>query len=187
MANISDVVTVPRLARFLTQVRTLIANGITAAQFALKAIEAQPDMIYDATSDDGVNYTANIPGITQLYAGLKITVRLSRTTASTAPKLNVNGLGAKNIRQPLSTNNVSATTAGTETWLNKSVPVELTYNGSLWKTDFVRPSATYLYGKVPITSGGTGADNAADALENLGAASVEYVDQKIAELRALIQ
>ena len=187
MANLSDVVTVRRLSRFLDKVKDLIAGGITAAQFALKAIEAQPNMIYDATSDDGVNYTATIPGITQLYAGLKITVRLSRNSASTAPKLNINGLGAKYIRQPLSTNNVSTAVAGTASWLYATVPVELYYNGSMWTTRYARPSATYLYGKVPVTSGGTGADNAADARTNLGAASVEYVDEKIAELRALIE
>lgn len=190
MPNLDDVVTVRRLGRFWDKVVEYIAahaGGITNALFAQKSIEAQPDMIFDATSDDGVNYTATIPGITELYAGLKITVRLSKTTTSTSPKLDVNGLGAKNVRQSLSTNNFSTTTAGAASWLNAACPVTLTYNGTLWKTDFVRPSATYLYGKVPVASGGTGADNAADALTNLGAASKEYVDQQIAELRALIQ
>lgn len=187
MPNLDEVVTVPRLSRFLDHVKTLISSGLTAAQFALKAIQAQPDMIYDAISEDGVNYTATIPGVTELYAGLRIRVRLSKTSTSTSPKLNVNGLGAKNVRQALSTNNFSSTTAGTASWLNAACPVTLEYNGTLWKTDFVRPSATYLYGKVPVANGGTGADNAADALTNLGAASVEYVDEKIAELRALIE
>ena len=190
MPNVDQVVTVPMLNRFLTKVKELIANSaasITNAVFAKKSIEAQPDMIYEATSTDGVNYTATIPGITELYAGLRITVRLSKTTTSTSTKLNVNGLGAKNVRQALSTNNFSTTTAGAASWLNAACPVTLTYNGTLWKTDFVRPSATYLYGKVPVASGGTGADNAADALTNLGAASKEYVDEKIAELRALIE
>ena len=190
MPNVEDVVTVPMLDRFLTKVKELIANSaasITNAVFAKKSIEAQPDMIYEATSTDGVNYTATIPGITELYAGLRITVQLSKTTTSTSPKLNVNGLGAKNVRQSLSTNNFSTTTAGAASWLNAACPVTLTYNGTLWKTDFVRPSATYLYGKVPVASGGTGADNAADALTNLGAASVAYVDEKIAELRSLIE
>lgn len=187
MANISDVVTVPRLARFLTQVKTLIANGITAAQFALKSIEARPDMIYAASSTDGVAYTVNVPGVTALYAGLRITIQINKTSTSTSPTLNVNGLGAKAIRQPLTTNSFSSTTASSASWLNKASPITLEYNGSLWRTDFFRPSATTLYGKTAIANGGTGADNAADALTNLGAASVEYVDQQIAELRALIQ
>lgn len=190
MPNVDQVVTVPRLARFLEKVKELInssAGGITNALFAQKSIEAQPDMIFTAESTDGVNYTATIPGITELYAGLKITVKLSMTTTSTSPKLNVNGLGAKNVRQALSTNNFSTTTAGSASWLNAACPVTLVYNGTLWKTDFARPSATYLYGKVPVANGGTGADNAADALTNLGAASVAYVDEKIAELRSLIE
>ena len=143
--------------------------NIANAVFARKTIEAQPDMIYEATSTDGVNYTATIPGITELYAGLRITVRLSKTTTSPSTTLNVNGLGVKNVRQSLSTNNFSTTTAGADSWLNAACPVTLTYNGTLWKTDFVRPSATYLYGKVPVANGGTGADTAEEALSNLGA------------------
>lgn len=184
MANISDVVTIPRLSRFLDKVKDLIAAGMTAAQFALKSIEAQPDMIYAASSDDGVAYTVNVPGVTALYAGLKITVQLNKTTTSTQPTLNLNGLGAKPIRQPLTTNSFSSTTATTASWLNKASPVTMTYNGTLWRVDFNRPSATTLYGKVAIANGGTGADNAADALTNLGAASKSYVDEQIAALRA---
>lgn len=186
MANISDVVTVPLLGRFLGHVRDLIAGGITAAQFALKSIEAQPDMIYAAQSSDGVAYTATIPGVTSLYAGLKITVQLNKTSASTAPTLNVNGLGAKGIRQPLTTNSFATTTGATTTWLNKNCPITLTYTGAQWKTDFVRSSAAYMYGTVPIESGGTDATTAEAARTNLGVPSVEYVDAKIAELQAQI-
>lgn len=184
MANISDVVTVPLLARFLEGVRGLIAAGMTAAQFAQKSIEAQPDLIYAASSTDGVAYTVNVPGVTALYPGLKITVLLNKTSTSTSPTLNLNGLGAKAIRQPLTTNSFSSTTPSSASWLNKEAPITLTYNGSLWRTDFFRPSATTLYGKVAIANGGTGADNAAAALANLGGASKDYVDQQIAALRA---
>lgn len=186
MANLPDVVTVRRLARFLDKVKDLIAAGITNAQFALKSIEAQPDMIYAASSADGVAYTATIPGVTSLYAGLKITVMLDKTSTSTSPTLNINGLGAKAIRQPLTTNSFASTTANSASWLNKAAPITLIYNGSLWRTDFFRPSATTLYGTTAIANGGTGADNAADALTNLGAASVAYVDEKIAQLQEQI-
>lgn len=186
MENLSDVVTIPKLGLFLNHVKDLIAAGMTAAQFARKSIEAQPDMIYAASSADGVAYTATIPGVTSLYAGLKITVLLDKTSTSTSPTLNINGLGAKAIRQPLSTNSFSSTTASSASWLNKAAPITLIYNGTLWRTDFTRPSATALYGKTAIANGGTGADNAADALTNLGAASVSYVDEKIAALQAQI-
>lgn len=186
MANLNDVVTVPKLGRFLNHVKELIAAGLTSAQFALKFIEAQPDMIYAASSADGVAYTATIPGVKSLYAGLKITVLLDKTSTSVSPTLNLNGLGAKAIRQPLSTNSFSSTTASSASWLNKAAPITLIYNGTLWRTDFTRPSATALYGKIAIANGGTGADNATDALANLGAASMAYVDDKIAQLQTQI-
>lgn len=184
-------ITLANLSRFLGKVKDYVdskagISGATGAEFAQKSIEAQPDMIYTATSTDGVTYTATIPGITQLYAGLKIYVKFSRASASTGPKLNLNGLGEKGIRQPLSTNGNAITTGATNTWLNATCPVVLTYTGSLWKTDFVRPSATYLYGSVPVANGGTGADTAEEALENLGAASLTYVQSEIARLEALI-
>lgn len=177
MANIFDVVTIPLLGRFLAKFKE---------DHAKMLIETQPDTIYDATSSDGVNYTATVPGVTSLYAGLKITVKLSRTSASTTPKLNVNGLGEKGIRQPLSNNSFATTVGASNTWLNAACPITLTYTGTLWKADFNRPSAASLYGTMEIDKGGTGADNAADALANLGAASTAYVDAKIAELQEQI-
>lgn len=170
-------ITTARLGRFLTKLKENLAKIL---------IETQPDTIYDATSSDGVTYTATVPGVTSLYAGLKITVKLSRTTSSTTPKLNVNGLGEKGIRQPLSNNSFATTVGASTTWLNAACPITLTYTGTLWKADFNRPSAASLYGTMEIDKGGTGADNAADALTNLGAASTAYVDAKIAELQAQI-
>lgn len=190
----SKLITLSALSRFLAKVKAYVdekagagLSGATGSEFAQKTIESQQDMIYNATSTDGVAYTATIPGVTALYAGLKITVKLDKTSASTMPTLNVNGLGAKGIRQPLTANSFSTTTAASNTWLNKACPITLTYTGSQWKTDFVRPSAAYLYGSVPVSAGGTGGTTADEALTNLGAASVSYVDQKIAELRALIE
>lgn len=167
-----------RLGRFLEKLK---------ANFAKQAMESQQDMIYEATSSDGVNYSVTVPAVTALYAGLKIAVKFSRNSASTAPKLNVNNLGAKMIRQPLTVNNVATAPGSLVTWLSASCPVVLTYTGSMWKVDFQRTDATNLYGTVPIANGGTGATTADAALTNLGAASVAYVDEKIAELRALIE
>jgi len=168
------------LSRFFDKVKDYVASkvGYIGA--------SKPEMIYTATSTDGVTYTATIPGITELYAGLKIYVKFSRASASTGPKLNLNNLGEKGIRQPLSTNGNSFATGPTNTWLNASCPMVLTYTGTIWKTDFVRPSATYLYGKVPVTSGGTGADNADEALTNLGAVSRAEFESEIARLEGLI-
>lgn len=173
-------ITLENLSRFLGKVKDYVdaKSGYTGV--------SQPDKIYTATSDDGVNYTVTVPGVTALYAGLKIYVKFARSSSSTGPKLNVNGLGAKGIRQPLSSNGNATTTGAMNTWLNSTCPVVLTYTGSLWKTDFVRPSAAYLYGAVGIENGGTGADNAEEALTNLGAVSRTEFEAAIAELRSLI-
>ena len=179
----------PGLAHFLEKVRELIADGlsnITGSAFAKKTIESQVDAIYTATSDDGVAYTVNVPGVTSLYAGLRIHVKFGRTSASTTPTLNVNGLGAKGVRQPLSMNNAAVTSGALPTWLSSACPVVLIYNGSQWKTEVVRPSASNIYGQVPIANGGTGATTAEAALANLGGASLEFVQSEIARLEGLI-
>lgn len=161
-------------------------NGLNRFLFRVKQLIHGDGMIYTATSDDGVAYTVTVPGVTSLFAGLRITVQLSRTTASTAPTLNVNGLGAKGIRQPLTTNNIATATGVLNTWISSACPVVLTYTGSQWKTDYPRTSAAHLYGEVGIEKGGTGATNAEDALANLGGASLTYVQDEIARLEELI-
>ena len=74
--------------------------------------------------------------------------------------------------------------------MTKYCPVILTYNGTVWKTDFVRPSESGLcglYGTVPLESGGTGATTEEGALTNLWAASKTYFDEKIALLEARVE
>lgn len=160
-----------KLGRFLANIKT---------GFAKIAMERQPDMIYTAESSDGINYTVTVPGVTSLYSGLRIYVKFGMASASVSPKLNLNSLGAKIIRQPLSMNNTATAPGSSTGWLATSCPVVLTYNGSMWKVDFFRPSANDLYGSVPVSSGGTGATTAEAARTNLGAASA-------ADLAALIE
>lgn len=170
------IINTERLGRFL--------NNLKDA-FAELFMESQPDMIYTAESSDGVNYTVTVPGVTSLYSGLRIMVKFSRNSASTAPKLNVNNLGAKNIRQALSTNNSATAPGGSNNWLTTSCPVELTYTGSMWKTDFVRPSASNMYGTVPVNCGGTGATTAEAARTALGVVSTTDFDALVARVEAL--
>lgn len=165
-----------KLGRFFTNLKT---------NFAEIFMEKQPEMIYTAESSDGVNYTVTVPGVTSLYSGLRIMVKFGKNSASTAPKLNVNNLGAKNIRQALSTNNSATAPGGSNTWLTTACPVELTYTGSMWKTDFVRPSASNMYGTVPINCGGTGATTAEAARTALGAVSQDDFDALVARVAAL--
>lgn len=165
-----------KLGRFFTNLKT---------NFAEIFMEKQPDMIYTAESSDGVNYTVTVPGVTSLYAGLRIMVKFGVNSASTTPKLNVNNLGAKNVRQALSTNNSATAPGGTNNWLTTACPVELTYTGSMWKTDFIRPSASNMYGTVPINCGGTGATTAEEARTALGAVSQADFDALVARVAAL--
>lgn len=177
------------LARFLAKIKDLLTakadrdlSNIEASDFSSKLLETKAETIYTAESSDGIAYTVTIPGVTQLYAGLEITIKPGRISASTSPTLNVNELGAKGIRQPLSINNVATAPAVIATWLSPNCPIRLTYSGTQWKTEFGRPSGSNIYGSVPIASGGTGATTAEGALTNLGAASVTYVDEQIASL-----
>lgn len=121
------------------------------------------------TTGNGAAYVATVPGITELKTGVSFIMIPHATSEKTEPTLNVNGLGAKAIRQPLTTNTGATTTAAVGTWLTAGKPVRVRYEGKLWEIDIPRPSATSLYGSVPVANGGTGADNPAEALLNLGA------------------
>lgn len=109
------------------------------------------------TSGDGSAYTATVDGISALTAGMKVTIIPHVTSTTMSPTLNVNNLGAKSIRMPI-TYNSSATSVGSVTsWIVKNIPITVEYDGTYWKTiSCPRPSAQYLYGTVPVGNGGTG-------------------------------
>lgn len=134
---------------------------------AVQALMGEASIV--TTAGTGAAYTADVPGITELRPGVSFTMIPHITSSTTAPTLNVNGLGVKNLRQPLTTNTAGTTTAAVQTWLSAGHPVRVMYNGTLWEIDIPRPSAASLYGKVPIESGGTDAATAEEALVNLGA------------------
>lgn len=130
--------------------------------------------VVPATSEDGIIYTATVDRVTELYNGLIITIIPNMNSASTAIKLNVNGLGEKMVRVALSFNNAAMTTPRLDTYYTEGRPLTLQFDGEylngegIWKTlGKERTSAQDLYGTVPIESGGTDADNAADARKNL--------------------
>ena len=152
-----------------------------------ESADKKPSYLATASSTDGVAYTATVDGITSLYTGLTITIIPNLQSTSRTPTLNVNGLGAKRMVMPINGSNTSSTTqppvvynddttedelnskiAVASKWLTANKPVTVRYDGTYWKTDIVAQSATCLYGTVPIESGGTGANNAADARSNLG-------------------
>ena len=122
-----------------------------------------------ASSEDGLNYHATVDGITELFNGLEITIVPDMTNTSANPTLNVNTIGAKTIKLPLSTN-TSATIPSPVGFFVQGRPIKLVYDSTseIWKTiDKQKTSASDLYGTLPVASGGTGSTTAAEARENL--------------------
>ena len=115
-------------------------------------------------------YEVTVPGITALEAGVSFFMIPHVASLSHEPTLNVNGLGAKPLRPRLSGTTVTTVEASYMNWLQRAVPVRVTYDGMYWAADVSRPNANDIYGSISIENGGTGATTAAEALTNLGAA-----------------
>lgn len=111
--------------------------------------------IVSAASSDGIAYTATADGVSSLSAGQLIIFIPAMTSASTAPTLNVNGLGAKTIKRRMS-NLSSTTTSGlTNNWLFLNKPQLMMYDGTYWIVmNQDKPSASDLYGSVDVDHGG---------------------------------
>lgn len=121
------------------------------------------------TTGTGAAYAAAVNAIDALTIGANFVMVPHVASTTTAPTINVNDLGAKNIRMRLSSAPQSTTQLSTEDYLAANKPVRLVYDGQYWIIDdAIRPNANDLYGVVPITSGGTGAETASQALANLG-------------------
>ena len=117
---------------------------------------------------DGATYTATVDGVTALEKGYSITIIPDTTSTTTLPKLNLNSLGAKNIKQRLSQSTSLTTQAQEAGWLVANKPVTLTYDGLQWVTMFARSSVNDMYGVLAIEKGGTGASSLEELQENLG-------------------
>lgn len=147
-----------------------VISNVDGLQSALdgKATLAQLYNTNVTTSGTGAAYTATISAITTLTAGISFVMTPNVVSTSTQPTLNVNGLGAKYIRRRLSNGTSTSVAGNSANWLGANKPVRVTYDGTYWIVDIVRPSATDIYGTVPIASGGTGASTAEGARTNLG-------------------
>ena len=117
----------------------------------------------------GAAYTATVNAIETLSVGANFVMVPHATSTTTAPTLNVNGLGAKNIRMRVSSSPKSTIQLPSEDFLTNGKPVRLIYDGQYWIVDdMVQPNANSLYGTVPVASGGTGGTTVAQARKNLG-------------------
>lgn len=173
----------------LTQ-QDILTNEATFDQMALWRVPVSgvvisaPEILYNtkfageriatAQSTDGETFTVNLPGIAKLYTGLEITIIPNINSATTLPKLNVNSLGAVYLKRRITSNTVTTVQSENEEFLAKDQPIRVIYNGKLWVADMARANAADIYGSISIEKGGTGADNAEEALENLGAAPAGF-------------
>ena len=139
-------------------------TGTTSANGIRSAIGINPV----TTGGTGAAYTASVSGITSLATGASFIMVPHVTSTSTSPTLNVNGLGAKNIRQRLSGSSSATTVGASASWLIAGKAVQVAYDGAFWVVDFTRPDLSNAYGTLPVSKGGTGATNAGTARTNLG-------------------
>lgn len=119
------------------------------------------------TSGTGTAYKADVKAIDTLMSGVSFVIVPHVTNSTNSPTLNVNGLGAKTIRQRLS-NGTDDSVELANGFLAAGKPVHVVYDGVNWIVDMPKPVATQLEGVVPVSGGGTGATIASTALNNLG-------------------
>ena len=108
----------------------------------------------DIESTDGETYTANIPWLTELTSGMCFIVKPNMNSTSSSPMLNINNLGDKSFKRPLSTNGYSSTN---DVELVGGIPYLISYSFLVWRVmSLIKPAATDLDGVVPVEKGGTG-------------------------------
>ena len=123
-----------------------------------------------ASSTNGIAYTATVNGIDSLYVGASFIMLPNRVSASQSVTLNVNNLGAKELRRRVSSGSSSTASGYANDWLAANKPVRVMYDGLYWIVDIIQAHASDLMGSVPITKGGTGATDGSTGLSNLLAA-----------------
>ena len=113
----------------MADLSTINLNGTS---YNLKDTTARTGLYYGVsdTAAATVAKAVTIDGITELTTGLMIAVKFTYENSAASPTLNVNSLGAKNIKQYGTTN--AAGTASTTGWQAGHVVI-LVYDGSYWQ------------------------------------------------------
>lgn len=127
-----------------------------------------------ATSTDGIAYSATVSGITALTAGQSFIMVPNMQSTSRSTTLNVNNLGAKNLRVRVSGYTATTSSPLTTNWMAANKPVRVTYDGMWWVAEIILPSAQQLYGNVQAekvdysnTNSGLSATNVQAAIDEL--------------------
>lgn len=100
------------------------------------------------TGGTGSAYTATVSGIESMEAGISFVMIPHTASTSQTATLNVNGLGKKTLRRPLSGSNSATTAPDTTNWLTANKPIRVTYDGTYWVADMPKPDVADLYGEV---------------------------------------
>ena len=154
----------------LTDVNTHLADKTNPHEVTAEQVGALSSTPISMASTDGAAYTCTVPGIDSLTAGASFIGIPAIVSTSTSVTLNVNNLGAIQLRRGVSTSSSTTTAGYNDSWLSAGKPLRIMYDGLFWIVDNARPYASDLMGTVPIANGGTGATNGATGLANLLAA-----------------
>lgn len=163
-SQLPDMDYVPLSGGTMTGPLTLSGDPAEDLQAAPKQYVDKLGLPIVTTEGDGAAYTATVPGITALTAGASFIMIPHTVSTTTNPTLNVNNLGAKNIKRGLSTISTSNSIGNSSNWLSVGRPLLMVYDGLLWKVvNMTKPVAADLDGTLPVVNGGTGYNTFADS------------------------
>ena len=115
------------------------------------------------TTGNGSAYVATVQGISELKAGVSFVMIPHTTSISISPTLDVNGLGAANIKRLVGSFDGSVASGYKAGWLGAGVPIRLVYDGRYWLVEgAMKPYADDLQGILSVTRGGTGYTTVSD-------------------------
>lgn len=156
-SQLPDMDYVPLSGGTMTGPLTLSGDPAEDLQAAPKQYVDKLGLPIVTTEGDGAAYTATVPGITALTAGASFIMIPHTVSTITSPTLNVNNLGAKNIKRGLSSLSSSNSVGYSSSWLVAGYPLLMVYDGTLWKVvNMTKPTAQDLNGTVSVSNGGTG-------------------------------
>lgn len=133
-----------------------------------ESIAGSTNRVTVLSSSDGEFYTAEVPGVKALVAGLRIYAVPEIGSINSNVHLDVNGLGSVPVMMRGSADTGSTFVPTFGGWLAQGAPVQLTYNGSVFVAEFMKTAAQDLDGVLPVEKGGHGGKTAAEARSNLG-------------------